>query len=339
MKTIDTMKQALIVLEANGRNFAAQTQSALRDAIKREEAQTVGPVAWIYADTAISLGGTRPDERSQWMPLFTRPAPQPSGERSELIESQNRIAENGANQAMRDLARKTADMLAADAQRIVELEALSVTNIMIDIVPGDGSGHEVYAKSVGEVVDVLTYFSEKLDAQSGCTRSHPHEAMSKMCELRIEIDRLTNQLAQQVEVPQGTWFEDLKFVQRVLEGHSTRQDLDDALEATRRARKSVHAIILTVPQPPQQMAVPQGYAIVPKIPTNDMMMAASLQGGLLNQWASMIAAASQTSQADRVPMTDEEIIKAGGNFPMYLLCTIVSLAREVEAHHGIRAKP
>ena len=37
-----------------------------------------------------------------------------------------------------------------------DLQALSVTNIMLDIVPGDGSGHEVYAKSVADVEAVLT---------------------------------------------------------------------------------------------------------------------------------------------------------------------------------------
>ncbi len=29
-----------------------------------------------------------------------------------------------------------------------------------------------------------------------CTRSHPHENMDEMCELRTEIARLTNELAQ-----------------------------------------------------------------------------------------------------------------------------------------------
>lgn len=41
-----------------------------------------------------------------------------------------------------------------DAQRLRAdtAEALSVTNLMIDVVPGsDGMGHEVYAKSVAEV--------------------------------------------------------------------------------------------------------------------------------------------------------------------------------------------
>jgi hypothetical protein len=43
--------------------------------------------------------------------------------------------------------------------RIAELEALSVTNIMIDVVPGDGSGYEVFAKSVDQIEDLLTRMS------------------------------------------------------------------------------------------------------------------------------------------------------------------------------------
>uniref|UniRef100_A0AAU6W3C7 Uncharacterized protein n=1 Tax=Pseudomonas phage Touem01 TaxID=3138548 RepID=A0AAU6W3C7_9VIRU len=39
---------------------------------------------------------------------------------------------------------------------IERLKALSVTNILMDVVPGDGSGHEVYAKSVKEVVETLS---------------------------------------------------------------------------------------------------------------------------------------------------------------------------------------
>lgn len=36
------------------------------------------------------------------------------------------------------------------------LQALSVTNILLDVVPGDGMGQEVYAKSVAEVEATLT---------------------------------------------------------------------------------------------------------------------------------------------------------------------------------------
>lgn len=47
--------------------------------------------------------------------------------------------------------------------QVVELQALSVTNIMTAVVPGDGSGQEVYAKSVNEVVDLLTKLSEQAE--------------------------------------------------------------------------------------------------------------------------------------------------------------------------------
>jgi len=56
-----------------------------------------------------------------------------------------------------------ADMLEADASRITELEALSVTSIMIDVVPGDGSGLEIFAKSTSDVEDLLTKMGEKIE--------------------------------------------------------------------------------------------------------------------------------------------------------------------------------
>lgn len=56
------------------------------------------------------------------------------------------------------------------AARIKELEAevarlttLSVTNIMIDVVPGDGSGHEVFAKSIDDVEQLISRLGEKAE--------------------------------------------------------------------------------------------------------------------------------------------------------------------------------
>ena len=43
------------------------------------------------------------------------------------------------------------------------LRELSVTNIMLDVVPGDGSGYEVYAKNVSDVVDTLTRLGTELE--------------------------------------------------------------------------------------------------------------------------------------------------------------------------------
>ena len=52
----------------------------------------------------------------------------------------------------------------AAAAEIEALRALSVTNIMIDVVPGDdGMGHEVYAKSVDDVVNKLSTMGAELE--------------------------------------------------------------------------------------------------------------------------------------------------------------------------------
>ena len=44
-----------------------------------------------------------------------------------------------------------------------KLKALSVTNILIDVVPGDGSGLEIYAKSVSDVEALLSRLGEKAE--------------------------------------------------------------------------------------------------------------------------------------------------------------------------------
>ena len=61
------------------------------------------------------------------------------------------------------MAAQAADMLEADASRITELEALSVTNLLLDVVPGDGSGLEVFAKSTSDVVALLSKMGEKIE--------------------------------------------------------------------------------------------------------------------------------------------------------------------------------
>ena len=49
-------------------------------------------------------------------------------------------------------------------QRLTAAEALSVTRIMLDVVPGDGSGHEVFAKSVEDAQQKFTDFFDQLEA-------------------------------------------------------------------------------------------------------------------------------------------------------------------------------
>ena len=43
------------------------------------------------------------------------------------------------------------------------MEKLGVTNILLEVVPGDGSGHEVYAKSVDDVERMLTKLGDDSD--------------------------------------------------------------------------------------------------------------------------------------------------------------------------------
>lgn len=51
----------------------------------------------------------------------------------------------------------------ADPAEVERLRKLSVTNIMLDVVPGeDGMGHEVYAKSVADVENALSSTGERL---------------------------------------------------------------------------------------------------------------------------------------------------------------------------------
>lgn len=63
-------------------------------------------------------------------------------------------------------------------KRCTELEALSVTNILLDVVPGvNGMGYEVYAKSVEDVEDRMTQMGQELeDWQLGIRRLSTHPA-------------------------------------------------------------------------------------------------------------------------------------------------------------------
>jgi hypothetical protein len=98
--------------------------------------------------------------------LTSDPA-KPTGEREELIL---RLLDFQTLPTLEE-RKSISDMLEADAQRIIELEALSVTNIMLDVVPGDGSGYEVYAKSVSDVENTLTKMGSQLeDYQSECAQ-------------------------------------------------------------------------------------------------------------------------------------------------------------------------
>jgi len=69
------------------------------------------------------------------------------------------------------------ESLSAEVER---LKTLSVSNILLDVVPGDGSGFEVYAKSVADVESKLSKMGEELeDWQLGIRRYQATEVPAK----------------------------------------------------------------------------------------------------------------------------------------------------------------
>ena len=64
---------------------------------------------------------------------------------------------------------------------------MSVTNIMLDVVPGwDGMGYEVYAKSVDEVVETLS----KLGCEAEDAQGDLHTALIKLEAAQKDTERL-----------------------------------------------------------------------------------------------------------------------------------------------------
>lgn len=86
------------------------------------------------------------------------------------------------------LAETIAALSAVTAERD-RLRELSVERILLDVVPGDGEGHEVYAKSVEEVEAALTAEAERAEALE-----------AERDQLRAEVEALTR-LAQTEQQP------------------------------------------------------------------------------------------------------------------------------------------
>jgi len=88
------------------------------------------------------------------------------------------------------------DKLEAEIRaKFMELEAeiqrlgrLSVENIMVDIVPGeDGGGHEIFAKSVSDVVALLSDMVQRAEyyaGESSTAHSHIDQYVTALAECR-----------------------------------------------------------------------------------------------------------------------------------------------------------
>ncbi len=139
--------------------------AALEKALEAEQAQAVEPIKISWKNLALwyEAGATDWNDLRGVVTemLHAHPAPPATGERYELMGRLSFTA--AASAALKPMCLAAMHMLEADASRITELEELSVTNILLDVVPGDGSGLEIFAKSTSDVVDLLTKMSEKIE--------------------------------------------------------------------------------------------------------------------------------------------------------------------------------
>lgn len=77
---------------------------------------------------------------------------------------------DGPLEAIREHAADVANcaMMVVDVCGVLPTEPdgkeFDVRRIMLDVVPGDGSGHEVYAKNIGDVEKAMTEDWERIDA-------------------------------------------------------------------------------------------------------------------------------------------------------------------------------
>ena len=102
---------------------------------------------------------------------------------SRAVESQLR----DAWKTSRPLVREAADTISELCTALEAEQKLSVTNIMLYVSPGwDGMGHEVYAKSVDEVVEVLS----KLGCQAEDTQGDLYTARVKLNAAASTLDLL-----------------------------------------------------------------------------------------------------------------------------------------------------
>ena len=89
---------------------------------------------------------------------------------------------------------------------------LDVTRILLDIIPGDGDGHEVYAKSVADVEAKLAADGEHiedLELKLYAARARVAELEQCLYQMQEAAKSLSAPVAQAGQVPEGVraWFE------------------------------------------------------------------------------------------------------------------------------------
>jgi len=123
-----------------------------------------------------NVRGDELDESHKWLPVYTAPdALQAEVERLKRVEHELRTALKVSNAHTK--------LLKAENERN---RSLSVEKILIDVVPGDGEGLEVFAKSVKDVEQSIS----KLIAESETWELKHRDAEAENERLREEVERL-----------------------------------------------------------------------------------------------------------------------------------------------------
>lgn len=356
---------------------AQEVDKLLSEAIATEEAQGVEPVAWLYIHPVSKMKlvstGNEFDLDKTGIPLFTRPSPPPAihkflagklelmtaerdkmqlelgdlralraarpappsdhigdatklvRERAALIDSHKFVAENGVNQAMRDLARNTADMLAADAQEI-ERKYISPVRTVADLANNLLLMDQTMPIYGAQYIDHPTRGRCAIAVSPTVTRERVQDSrwIGQGNELNAAI--VWTMAAQQVAVPQvdavGAAL-DLEARAKTVESQTTERAMLHAANCLR--------MLASAPRPPN------GACDSPDL--------CKLNGECAGQYGTKqkCTAAPQPPQADRVPMTPEQISdthqKATGQH--LRPCdkhAVEALTREIEAHHKIGVK-
>lgn len=128
-------------------------------------------------EQVLKITRTRQPEHDFVAPIYAAPQPAvvqvPQGwklvpvEPTEAMCNPNKATDAVAKMAAKYRREAWAYMLAAAPEAPAQTipAELDVRRILLDVVPGDGNGQEVYAKNVDDVVRVLTELSEKAETQ------------------------------------------------------------------------------------------------------------------------------------------------------------------------------
>lgn len=121
---------------------------------------------------------------------------------------------------------RNSDEIESLSARVAKLEKLSVSNIMIAIVPGDGDGEEVFAQSVEEVESVLTELSERAenyDLETAHLRQQLAAKDQRIAELEEQLD---------LQIPAGVMAQQMKTIAaQALTIKTMQRDKDLLIEA------------------------------------------------------------------------------------------------------------